>query len=169
MCSALGHGSGEETYCMGQMFLAREIHLACVPRVNHSVKLLPHAPSNPSPTVWLDTEPRIPSSPSVITHPPHVLWCFHTPMMALHMLIRGEKADFWWCDRQEVNYVGVVCLQESSWFILMEELLTWLCLSPVLSLKSRYSHVLSIQCQQETFTMVSQDHRAVLLWTPEDQ
>jgi len=41
---------------MGHTFLAREIHLACVPMVNRSVKLLPHGPglSGPSPIAWLE-------------------------------------------------------------------------------------------------------------------
>lgn len=53
LCSALGHGRGKENKLMGQTWLAREIHLACVAMVNHSVKLLPHGhgPSGPSPIV----------------------------------------------------------------------------------------------------------------------
>lgn len=41
------------------------------------------------------------------------------PLVALHELI---LAKFWWCDRQGVNHAGVACLQECSWFILIEGL-----------------------------------------------
>ena len=51
LCSVLGHDREEESKCMGQIHLVREINLTCLAMVNHSVKLFPHGhgPSGPSP------------------------------------------------------------------------------------------------------------------------